>query len=153
MFFLIGKKDVEALTNLKLSPNQAKVYFLIGGIIYTILGLSFNFIWVISRPQISISYILISVGISSLIFYCLYYIYEVWGKDKNIFQREYNFISIMGKNAFMLFLIHLILASFFYLILPLNIPLLLIILIGLFNVLIIWLLAYFMNKFEIILII
>ena len=55
-------------------------YFLFGGILLITMGIILNFFYlinfnfVISRQHVTPSYVLISVGISSLVFYSLYYI-------------------------------------------------------------------------------
>jgi predicted acyltransferase len=130
----------EGLINRRINP-----YFLSGGTLCTILGISTNFIWGISRAYISISYLLISVGIASLLYYGFYCIFEIWGKDKKFLQKD-NFLSVMGKNAFILFIFHFVLVIIMYSILPSDSHFLIVFAFGFLNVFIIWITAFFMNR-------
>jgi len=128
-----------------LLKKTVKIYFLIGGTILTILGIGTHFIWGISRSYVSSPYVLVSVGISSLLFYVIYYIFEIWGKDHNFSQKD-NFLTIMGKNAFMLFLIHIGLFLITYSILPSETHFIFVFIVGFINIFIIWLIAFLMNR-------
>ena len=139
----------EALTKGK---DKVKIYFLFGGLICVVLGFGFGFIWGISRAYISLPYIIVSVGISSLIYYILYYIFEVWANNHEFVKKE-KFFSVVGKNAFMLYLIHVFIVYSIYQIIPLNISSVIIFSISFVNVAIIWLIAFLMNKEEMFIII
>ena len=128
-----------------LVKRKTNIYFLLGGIICTILGISTHFIWGISRAYVSSPYVLISVGIASLIFYGIYYIFEIWGKDNKFSQKD-NFLSVMGKNAFMLFLLHWLLFIITYLILPSDTHFLIVFICAFINIFIIWIIAFIMNR-------
>lgn len=132
--------------------KKVKIHFLIGGAILTILGISTHFIWGISRSYVSSPYVLVSVGISSLLFYGLYYIFEIWGKYHNFSQKD-NFLTIMGKNAFMLFLIHIGLFLITYSTLPLETHFIIVFIVGFINIFIIWLIAFLMNRIGMIIVI
>jgi len=134
----------EALTKGK---DKVKIYFLFGGLICVVLGFGFGFILGISRAYISLPYIIVSVGISSLIYYILYYIFEVWAKNREFLKKE-KFFSVIGKNAFMLYLIHVVIVYSIYQIIPLNISSVIIFSISFVNVTIIWFIAFLMNKVE-----
>jgi len=134
----------ESLTKGK---DKVKSYFLFGGLILVVLGFGFGFILGISRAYISLPYILISVGISSLTYYLLYYIFEVWAIEHEFVKKE-RFFSVVGKNAFMLYLIHVVIVYSIYEIIPLNISSVIIFSIGFVNVTIIWFIAFLMNKVE-----
>jgi len=139
----------EALTKGK---DKVKSYFLFGGIICVVLGFGFGFIWGISRAYISLPFIIVSVGISSLVYYLLYYIFEVWANNHEFVKKE-KFFSVVGKNAFMLYLIHVVIVYSIYQIIPLNISSVIIFSISFVNVAIIWLIAFLMNKVEMFIII
>ncbi|GAH55234.1 unnamed protein product [marine sediment metagenome] len=134
----------EALINGK---DKVKSYFLFGGLICVVLGFGFGFILGISRAYISLPYIIVSVGISSLIYYLLYYIFEVWANNHEFVKKE-KFFSVVGKNAFMLYLIHVVIVYSIYQIIPLNISSVIIFSISFVNVAIIWLIAFLMNRVE-----
>ena len=139
----------ESLTKGK---DKVKSYFLFGGLICIILGFGFGFILGISRAYVSLPYIIVSVGFSSLIYYILYYIFEVWANNHEFVKKE-RFFSVVGKNAFMLYLIHVVIVYSTYQIIPLNISSVIIFSISFVNVAIIWLIAFLMNKVEMIIII
>ena len=134
----------EALT---MGKDKVKSYFLFGGLILVVLGFGLGFILRISRAYISLPYIIVSVGISSLIYYLLYYIFEVWPINHEFVKKE-RFFSVIGKNAFMLYLIHVVIVYSIYEIIPLNISSVIIFSISFVNVAIIWFIAFLMNKVE-----
>ena len=134
----------ESLTKGK---DKVKNYFLFGGLICLVLGFGFGFILGISRAYISLPYIIVSVGIASLIYYLMYYIFEVWANNHEFVKKE-KFFSIVGKNAFMLYLIHVVIVYSIYQIIPLNIYSVIIFSISFVNVAIIWFIAFYMNKFK-----
>jgi len=130
------------------------LYFLLGGIVFVIMGIVtnslflINFNWVISRQYMTASYVLISTGISSLVFYFLYYCIEILGKDHRLFQKD-NFISVLGRNSFFLFIIHIVLITLSIPLIPVNSHLIVVFMLGFINVLIIWLLGFYMYKGEV----
>ncbi len=134
----------EALTKGK---DKVKSYFLFGGLICVVLGFGFGFILGISRAYISLPYIIVSLGIASVTYYLLYYIFEVWAKTHEFVKKE-KFFSVVGKNAFMLYLIHIVIVYSIYQIIPLNISSVIIFSISFANVAIIWFIAFLMNKIE-----
>ena len=130
------------------------IYFLLGGIILTTIGIILNcfsvinFNFVISRQYISASYVIISVGISSLFFYSLFYLIEIFGKTHDLFKKD-NFISKLGRNSFFLFIIHILLISLIVPVIPEDINVVLVFVLGSINVFLIWLLGFFMYRGEI----
>ncbi len=127
-------------------------YFLFGGFICLLLGIGSAFFWGISRPYISIPYILISVGVASILYYFLYYIFEDWGKNYNFVNKERIF-SAVGKNAFIFYLIHMLIAYSIYMIFPFDTPSIILFPLAIVHTAFIWLLAYYMNKLEIFIVI
>jgi len=134
----------EALTKGK---DKVKNYFLFGGLICVVLGFGFGFILGISRAYISLPYILVSIGISSLIYYIMYYIFEVWANNHEFVKKE-KFFSVVGKNAFILYLFHIAIVYSIYQIIPLNVSSVIIFSISFVNAAIIWFIAFLMNKAE-----
>ncbi len=133
--------------SLTMGKDKVKSYFLFGGLICVVLGFGFGFILGISRAYISLPYIIVSVGISSLIYYIMYYIFEVWA-NKHEFVKKERFFSVVGKNAFMLYLIHIVIVYSIYQIIPLNISSVILFSISFVNVAIIWFIAFLMNKVK-----
>ena len=134
-----------------LHNGKIKEYFVFGGIICIILGIITNFIWGISRQRISLPFILLSIGIASLFFYFLYQIFDVWGKNHAFTQKE-NFLSITGKNAFILFIFHIFSISIIYTAFPLDSEFVLVFIIAVINVVIIGVIGYLMYKADIIIV-
>lgn len=130
------------------------LYFLLGGLLLTTIGIILNcfslinFNFVISRQYMSASYALISVGISSLFFYCLYYFIEIYGKRRGLFKKD-NFVSKLGRNSFFLFIIHILLISLIVPMIHEDINVVLIFTLGFINVFIIFIIGFFMYKGEV----
>ena len=132
--------------------KNLRQYFFGGGIICIALGFMTSFIWGISRFRISAPFILISVGAASLLFYGLYLIFEIWSENYEFLQKE-NFLSVVGKNSFIMYFLHILLILIAFAILPFESHVLLVFTWGLANVLIIWLISYFFYKEDILIII
>lgn len=129
-------------------------YFLLGGLLFLIIGIITSFFWGISRGYMTLSYVFISVGASSILYYVIYLLFEQRGRNP-IFKNE-KILSPSGKNAFILFLLHIITLYFFYFIIPFSSILLpqdmkwvVIILVALLNVSIILFIGYFLDKKKI----
>jgi len=129
-----------------------KHYFLYGGFICLLIGVGTGFILGISRPYISLPYILISVGVASILFSFLYFIFEEWETNYNFIKKERVF-SVVGKNAFFFYLIHMLIAYTIYIIFPFNTPSIILFPLAIVHTAFIWLLAYYMNKLEIFIVI
>ena len=134
------------------SKELVKHYFLYGGFICLVIGIGTGFIWGISRPYISLPYILISVGVASILYYLLYFIFEEWGINYNFIKKEKIF-SVVGKNAFFFYLIHMLIAYTIYMIFPFDTPSIILFPLAIVHTAFIWLLAHYMNKLEIFIII
>ena len=91
-------------------------YFLLGGLIFLIFGIITSFFWGISRGYMTLPYVFISVGASSIFYYVLYLLFEQRGRNPT-FKNE-KILSPSGKNAFILFLLHIITLYFFYFMIP-----------------------------------
>ncbi len=133
-------------------------YFLLGGLLFLIIGIITSFFWGISRGYMTLSYVFISVGVSSILYYVLYLLFEQRGRNPT-FKNE-KILSPSGRNAFILFLLHIITLYFFhdmipfsYILVPEDIKWAVIILFALLNVSIILLIGYFLDKKKIYLII
>jgi predicted acyltransferase len=122
-------------------------YFFFGGLICLLTGLSFDYIFRISRPYISLPYILVSVGITSILYYILYCIYDKWLVK---YQRsiKLKILSPVGRNAFISFITHILFAWLIFSIFPVNTPGIIIFPIAFLHTTSIWLLTYFMDKQE-----
>lgn len=127
-------------------------YFLVYGLIFLLIGSITSFFWGISRGYMTLPYVLISVGISSILYYVIYLIFEEQGRNPLI--KNEKILSPSGKNAFILFLLHIITLYFFYETIPLLLILVpsmewtIIIPFALLNTSIILLIGYFLNKYK-----
>lgn len=122
-------------------------YMMIIGILYIIFGLILNQFFQISRQYVSGAYILISIGCSVLLFNVLYLYFDSGPLNEQLSIRG-NFIINLGKNAFFLYLLHLILIYFIYETVAYNAPALLAFFIASINVVIIYIIAYIMDKYK-----
>ena len=116
--------------------NKAEKYFIIMGLFFCIIGIMISFIWGVSRFRITLPFVFISVGLSALIYYLFYFLFD---KRKNM---KDNFLSIMGKNSLILFIIHYILVNFTYHIFPADLNMVLAFSIAIINCIIIWIISY-----------
>jgi len=129
------------------SKEHIKHYFLYGGLICLLIGTGTGFVLGVSRSYISLPYILISVGVASLLYYLLYFIFEESGIKYNFIKKERLF-SVVGKNAFIFYLIHILIAYTIYSIFPFDTPSIIIFPLAIVHTAFIWLMAYYMNKLE-----
>lgn len=129
-----------------------KKYFLFGGFISLIIGIGSAFLLGISRAYISTPYILISVGTASILYYFLYYVYEIWGVNYSFVTKEKIF-SAIGKNAFLSYLIHIVIVYVVYSIFPFDTPSIIIFPFAVLHAVSIWIIVYYLNKMRIFIII
>ncbi|MFX1237010.1 MAG: heparan-alpha-glucosaminide N-acetyltransferase domain-containing protein [Promethearchaeota archaeon] len=128
-------------------------HFLATGIILTILGAELNLLtdinpnWIISRQYMSVSYCIITIGISALTFFLIFLIFDFHDKDIKYLRNE-NLISVIGKNAFALFIIHIVIVAITNEAIPPEIDLVFALIVGITCVLIIWAIGFLMNKYE-----
>ncbi len=132
--------------------EDVKHYFLYGGLICLLIGIGTGFVFGVSRSYISMPYILISVGVASTLYYLLYYIFEEW-ETKYSFIKKERIFSVVGKNAFIFYLIHMLIAYSIYSIFPFDTPSIILFPLAIVHTAFIWLLAYYMNKLEMFIII
>ena len=133
---------------LKKGKKYMRDYFLFGGFICLIIGIVSAFVWGISRPYISLPYILISVGVASILYYFLYYLYEILGANYSFVKKERIF-SAVGQNAFIFYLIHMLIAYLIYTIFPFNTPSIILFTLAIVHTAFIWFFAYYLKKLKI----
>jgi predicted acyltransferase len=130
-----------------LMTEKIKEYFLYGSVCFISLGLVLNFYIPFSRAYISASYTIISIGISALLYYFLYFLFEIVAKKKSMLKNE-RFFSVVGKNAFILYLLDFMIAYSVYYSVPWDAPAILIFFIAFISVLGVWLIAYWMDRVK-----
>jgi predicted acyltransferase len=126
--------------------------FMLGGLIFLFLGIILGFVFGISRSYMTLPYVLISVGASSIIYYAFYVIFDIASNKLYLLKKEI-ILSPSGKNAFGLYIFHLLLISLGFELIPLNVEWLIAFLIATSNVVIILMIGYVMDKYKIYLII
>ena len=121
--------------------------FLLGGLVFLFLGIFLGFFLGISRAYMSLPYVLISVGASSVIYYGIHLIFDI-ASNKFYLLRKEKILSSNGRNAFGLYIFHLLLISLGFELIPLNIEWLIAFLIAISNVAIILTIGYLMDKYK-----
>ena len=121
--------------------------FLLGGLIFLFLGIFLGFFFGISRAYMSLPYVLISVGASSIIYYAIHFIFDIIA-NKLYFLKKERILSASGKNAFGLYIFHLLLISLGFELIPLNIEWLIAFLVAISNVIIILTIGYLIDKYK-----
>ncbi|MFX0073867.1 MAG: heparan-alpha-glucosaminide N-acetyltransferase domain-containing protein [Candidatus Hermodarchaeota archaeon] len=122
-------------------------YFFFGGLICLITGFNLAFIFSLSRPYISLPYILVSVGIASIVYYILYCLYDKWIKRYQC-SIKLRILSPVGRNAFISYITHILFAWLIFSVFPITTPGIIIFSVAILHTTFIWILTYFMNKQE-----
>ena len=133
------------------NEKKWKLFFL-GGLIFIISGIITGLYFGISRAYMSLPYVLVSVGASSVIYFIIHFIFDIAPVRWEVIKQE-KILSVSGKNAFLLYIIHLLLISLEYELIPLSIEWTIILSVAIVNVVIILVLGFFMDKYKIYLII
>ncbi len=130
----------EGLTN-----KKVKDYFLFGGLICVAFSFSTLVLWGISMTFTTIPYVFFCLGFCSLCYFGFYTLIDDWGKKKNLFQKD-NFLNILGKNAFILYILHILLRLLTSTLLPSNTSIIEIFSAVFINIIVILGIAYILNK-------
>jgi predicted acyltransferase len=125
---------------------------MLGGLIFLFLGIFLGIYFGISRSYMTLPYVLISVGASSVIYYVFHLIFDIASKKLYLLKKE-RILSASGKNAFVLYIFHLLMISLGFELIPLNVEWLIAFLIAMSNVIIILTIGYLMDKYKFYLII
>jgi len=111
--------------------------------------ITFSFIlfplWGMSMSFTTLPYILFSLGICNLCYLATYIVFDEWGQKKNYFQGD-NFISILGKNAFILYILHVVFRLITSTLLSRDTGVTIILSAVFINLLALWTIAYVLNK-------
>ena len=99
---LISSVITESLHSKRLKEN-----LLISSLLLISISFLFLPMWGMSMTFTTIPYILFSLGICTLGYLAAYILFDEWGQKRNYFQGD-NLISILGKNAFILYILHVI---------------------------------------------
>ena len=111
--------------------------------------ITFSFIffplWGMSMSFTTLPYILFSLGICTLCYLAAYILFDEWGQNKNYFQGD-NFISILGKNAFILYILHVVFRLVTSTLLSADTEIVIILSAVFINGFMLWTIAYVLNR-------
>ena len=116
--------------------------FLIGGTVFTAAGIAGSFYWYISKNRLTGPYILISLGLACFFFYAVWYLYD----KLKVTQGRSRFFAPIGKNPFFLYIFHGLLTLIPFIFLQVTAPWYWVSFFGFANVLIVWLVAVWLDK-------
>ncbi len=116
--------------------------FLWFGSIFSAAGIVTHFIWGISKNRVSAPYILISVGLASLCFYLVWYLYDI----RQVTHGSSRFLQPQGKNSLFLYLIHALILEALYAIVPVEADLFIVLLAAVGAIASVWLIAIWLDK-------
>ncbi len=133
----------------ELFENKDMIKIIIFGILFSTTGVVLSFIFGISKCRVNISYITLSIGLGCILFCILWGIYE----KKELTQRRSIIFQPQGKNAFALYVFHGVLFLFTLLFIPESIGWGIVLIIGFVNMLIIWGIAFILDRKKIYIII
>lgn len=127
-----------------------KWFILVCGGAFTVGGIIWHIIWKytgwppfggISKEIVTPSYILLTIGISAILSWLIWLIY-----DKKQLTKNWSIFQAMGRNAILLYILHPLLILLTSLILDINTHVALVMFLGLASVTILWTLAFFLNR-------
>jgi len=131
--------------------EKKKLPILISGIAFTAVGIIIHFIWKaygfpiyggISKERMTPSYVALTIGLSAILFYLIWYLFD----KKDITNGKSLILQPFGRNALFLYIIHPLFILFATLYLPQSTHGALVMFVAGVNVALIWLLATWMNR-------
>ncbi len=135
--------------------NEKKKFpILINSVAFTAVGIIIHFIWKvygyplyggISKERMTPSYVALTIGLSALLFYLIWYLFD----KKDISKGKSIILQPFGRNALFLYIIHPLFILLATLYLPQTTHGALVMFIAAVNVFIIWLLAVWMNRKQV----
>ena len=127
-----------------------KWFILTCGGVFAIAGLILHIIWYytgwpafggISKERVTVSYILLTVGLGAILFCLIWFIY-----DKKQLTRNRSILQPMGRNAILLYILHPIFILLTILILNVDSNVFLVMFLSVISVAILWSLAFFLDR-------
>ena len=138
--------------------EKKKFLILISGFAFTAVGIIIHFIWKayghpvhggISKERMTPSYVSLTIGLSALLFYLIWYLFD----KKDITKGRSLIFQPFGRNALFLYIIHPLFILLATLYLPQSTHGALVMFVAAVNVTIIWLLAVWMNRKKVFIVI
>ena len=127
-----------------------KWFVLVCGVIFTAGGIILDIIWRytswppfggISKERVTASFILLTVGLGAILFWFLWFVY-----DKKQLTKNRSILQPMGRNSILMYILHPIFIGLTSLILGIDAHVALVFFLGIISVVILWVLAFFLNK-------
>ncbi|MCG3221091.1 MAG: DUF1624 domain-containing protein [Candidatus Heimdallarchaeota archaeon] len=134
--------------------KRKKLLILISGIIFTAIGTTLHYIWKfygiplyggLSKERMTVSYVLLSMGLGAALFWLIWYLFD----KKAITKGKSKVLQPYGRNALFLYIIHPLLILFAILYLPESSHAALVMFVAAINVALLWLVAFFMDRKEV----
>ena len=131
--------------------EKKKLPILISGVAFVSIGIIIHFIWKaygfpihggISKERMTPSYIALTIGISAILFYLVWFLFD----KKDITKGKSIILQPFGRNALFLYIIHPLFILLATLYLPPTTHGALVMFVAAVNVAIIWLIAAWMNR-------
>ncbi len=124
-----------------IEEKRMKDFLWFGGV-FTAAGVATHFIWGISKDHVTVPFILISLGLASLTFYAVWYLYD----NRQITRGSSRFLQPQGKNALFLYLTHAVLVLIAQALLPVNAPVMFVLLVALGLIVAVWGVAVYLDR-------
>ena len=119
--------------------------FLIWGSIFTISGFAAAQYYGISKNRLTGPYILVSLGLACFFFYLIWYLYD----KRQITQSQSKILAPIGKNPLFLYIFHGPLTAVPFIFLTEAAPIQWALFWGILNVIIVWLVGYWLDRKKI----
>jgi predicted acyltransferase len=132
--------------------SKNKLVFGLCGIILLVFGSLLSIFLGVSRQLVNLPFILICLGISILVYLFLFQIFEDLS-NKYVWLKKERFFMVLGKNTLLLYILQSILKLVPYLILPYDTLPVIFFIFGALMLIMNFLLAFYLDKFHIFLII
>jgi predicted acyltransferase len=136
LMMMLGTVVGEAIEEKRLTD------FLWFGVVFTAAGVATHFIWRISKDHVTVPFILISLGLASLTFYAVWYLYD----HRQLTRGSSRFLQPQGKNALFLYLLHGLLVLIAQTLLPTNALLGFVLVVALGLIAAIWGVAVYLDR-------
>jgi predicted acyltransferase len=127
-----------------IEEKRMKDFLWFGGV-FTAAGVATHFIWGISKDHVTGPFILISLGLASLTFYAVWYLYD----NRQFTHGSSRLLQPQGKNSLFLYLIHALFVLIAQALLPVNAPLVFVLLVALGLIAAIWGVAVYLDRKQV----
>ena len=134
--------------------ERRKITILISGIVFSIIGTTIHYIWKfydvplyggLSKERMTPSYVCLTLGLGAVLFWLIWYLFD----EKAITKGKSKILQPIGKNALFLYILHPLFILLATLYLPQDSHAALVMFVGAINVVIIWLIAVWMDKKQV----